>query len=188
MQDKTHTELYIGAKSIKEQLKWDGFCSMNIDVNETDTRILVFMCEFDAEHPSWPGAIVCGQKTLIGRFLAIGERNVRFGNRTARVQYSSPELTVGQLYRSLDVKWVGAKKSGRKRQEEMDASVAEAKESGKYDIVMVSSAEPKCASCGMTGPGAASLKACSVCMLVRYCSKECQKADWKKHKPQCNAP
>jgi hypothetical protein len=29
------------------------------------------------------------------------------------------------------------------------------------------------------------LMACSKCQQAFYCSKECQKADWKKHKPQC---
>lgn len=29
------------------------------------------------------------------------------------------------------------------------------------------------------------LQRCSVCMEVWYCSKECQKADWKSHKTQC---
>ena len=29
------------------------------------------------------------------------------------------------------------------------------------------------------------LKKCMRCEGVRYCSKECQKADWKRHKPEC---
>uniref|UniRef100_A0A7S2K7D0 MYND-type domain-containing protein n=1 Tax=Leptocylindrus danicus TaxID=163516 RepID=A0A7S2K7D0_9STRA len=29
------------------------------------------------------------------------------------------------------------------------------------------------------------MKYCSNCRVVKYCSKECQKADWKKHKMQC---
>ena len=30
-------------------------------------------------------------------------------------------------------------------------------------------------------------KRCVRCYLVHYCSRECQKADWKVHKPKCNA-
>ncbi|CAH0393731.1 unnamed protein product [Bemisia tabaci] len=31
------------------------------------------------------------------------------------------------------------------------------------------------------------LKNCSKCGLAKYCSRECQKADWKKHKPFCKS-
>jgi len=30
-----------------------------------------------------------------------------------------------------------------------------------------------------------SWKKCSICRLGRYCSEECQRADWKKHKKSC---
>jgi radical SAM protein with 4Fe4S-binding SPASM domain len=28
---------------------------------------------------------------------------------------------------------------------------------------------------------------CSRCQAVRYCSRECQRTDWKAHKPVCTA-
>ena len=31
------------------------------------------------------------------------------------------------------------------------------------------------------------LSACSRCKLIKYCSKECQTQDWKKHKSICNS-
>ncbi len=40
----------------------------------------------------------------------------------------------------------------------------------------------KCAWCNMYKP---KLLACSVCRRVKYCSKKCQVADWKNHKPSC---
>ena len=43
-----------------------------------------------------------------------------------------------------------------------------------------SSNSPKCARCG--GPGKPTLQACSVCKNAKYCSKDCQKNDWKSHK------
>ncbi|CAN0478200.1 unnamed protein product, partial [Ectocarpus sp. 8 AP-2014] len=30
-------------------------------------------------------------------------------------------------------------------------------------------------------------KRCSQCHAVGYCSRECQKADWKKHRKACSA-
>ncbi|CAN0472242.1 unnamed protein product, partial [Ectocarpus sp. 8 AP-2014] len=39
----------------------------------------------------------------------------------------------------------------------------------------------KCAKCGKGGN---SLQ-CSRCRKVAYCSKECQRRDWKSHKPSC---
>lgn len=38
-----------------------------------------------------------------------------------------------------------------------------------------------CANCGKTD----SLKSCSSCKKTYYCSKECQKKDWKAHKSSC---
>jgi hypothetical protein len=39
-----------------------------------------------------------------------------------------------------------------------------------------------CRSCGVAPE---KLMACSSCKKVRYCSRECQKADWKRHKEEC---
>eukprot|EP00033_Pygsuia_biforma_P002520 GCRY01002791.1.p1 GENE.GCRY01002791.1~~GCRY01002791.1.p1 ORF type:complete len:120 (-),score=11.00 GCRY01002791.1:69-392(-) len=40
-----------------------------------------------------------------------------------------------------------------------------------------------CEVCGKTED----LLSCARCRLVQYCSRECQKKDWKQHKPQCMA-
>jgi tetratricopeptide (TPR) repeat protein len=42
-----------------------------------------------------------------------------------------------------------------------------------------------CASVGCASEEASSV--CSRCQAVRYCSRECQRADWKAHKPMCTA-
>ncbi|KDQ58082.1 hypothetical protein JAAARDRAFT_129471 [Jaapia argillacea MUCL 33604] len=41
----------------------------------------------------------------------------------------------------------------------------------------------KCSVC--RGRGKPRLKTCTACKKVRYCSTECQKKDWKTHKPKC---
>ncbi|KAF8992050.1 hypothetical protein BDQ17DRAFT_1370030 [Cyathus striatus] len=42
-----------------------------------------------------------------------------------------------------------------------------------------------CAHC--TNKGNPTLKKCSGCRQIKYCSKECQKADWKRHKRECRS-
>ena len=43
--------------------------------------------------------------------------------------------------------------------------------------------EALCARCGK--PGATGMLRCSKCKSVRYCSRECQRSDWKQHKLRC---
>jgi hypothetical protein len=42
-----------------------------------------------------------------------------------------------------------------------------------------------CATAGCTAEEASSV--CARCQAVRYCSRECQRADWKAHKPACTS-
>lgn len=45
----------------------------------------------------------------------------------------------------------------------------------------------RCRSCGKPeGQTGVTLKKCSRCQKVKYCSGECQKKDWKKHRAECN--
>ncbi|KAK7924431.1 hypothetical protein PG985_006485 [Apiospora marii] len=47
-------------------------------------------------------------------------------------------------------------------------------------------ASEKCRSCGKAKTAAGGkLMQCARCKEVAYCSKECQKADWKKHRQEC---
>jgi hypothetical protein len=44
-------------------------------------------------------------------------------------------------------------------------------------------ARARCAAAGCASEEASSV--CSRCQVVRYCSRECQRTDWKAHKPVC---
>lgn len=47
----------------------------------------------------------------------------------------------------------------------------------------------RCRNCGQTeAKGGGALKKCMRCLKVRYCSAECQKKDWKKHRMECEEP
>uniref|UniRef100_A0A7S1UR03 MYND-type domain-containing protein n=1 Tax=Grammatophora oceanica TaxID=210454 RepID=A0A7S1UR03_9STRA len=39
-----------------------------------------------------------------------------------------------------------------------------------------------CAKCGARRTAGTKLSRCSACLRIRYCSRECQKSDWKRHK------
>ena len=42
-----------------------------------------------------------------------------------------------------------------------------------------------CANCGKAGSGGVKLRNCTACLLVKYCSVDCQRAHRKKHKKAC---
>jgi hypothetical protein len=42
-----------------------------------------------------------------------------------------------------------------------------------------------CENCGKSAQGVEPLNQCSRCMVVAYCSRECQVSHWKKHKYDC---
>lgn len=47
-------------------------------------------------------------------------------------------------------------------------------------------ATPTCDGCGSEeGKSGQQLKSCAKCKSASYCSRECQKSDWKKHKKYC---
>ncbi|KAF8658429.1 hypothetical protein AX16_001980 [Volvariella volvacea WC 439] len=73
---------------------------------------------------------------------------------------------------------------GNLRKEEIPMAFTERIEgSGKITVdYPMKSATDACAFCGKR---AARLPRCSSCKQVAYCSGDCQKADWKKHKVSC---
>jgi hypothetical protein len=51
------------------------------------------------------------------------------------------------------------------------------------DNIRSGESRDRCARCG--GPGKPKLLVCGACKSTNYCSAECQKGDWKKHKLAC---
>ena len=61
----------------------------------------------------------------------------------------------------------------------MDAYKAQTRKTSKYDAT-----KPSCAHCYKQGPGLTLLK-CSKCKKRVYCSRDCQRLDWKCGTPLC---
>ncbi|MCJ1288093.1 hypothetical protein MMC26_007447 [Xylographa opegraphella] len=59
---------------------------------------------------------------------------------------------------------------------------------GNNEAGRVASTKADCRSCGKSGSddGGKGLLKCSRCQAVRYCSVECQRTDWKRHKEECS--
>eukprot|EP01135_Chromosphaera_perkinsii_P000934 Nk52_evm32s153 gene=Nk52_evmTU32s153 len=53
------------------------------------------------------------------------------------------------------------------------------------DLAAVPSEEKVCHKCFKPSVECDTIKACSMCKHVQYCSRGCQRADWKLHKPIC---
>jgi len=50
----------------------------------------------------------------------------------------------------------------------------------------ITPARTSCFTCGAAAPPKTNLKGCGACHSAFYCSVECQKKDWKKHKQVCS--
>lgn len=51
---------------------------------------------------------------------------------------------------------------------------------------MAEAVSRNCANCKKTEAEVPNMKRCAKCHTTPYCSRECQKADWKNHKKQCS--
>ena len=119
--DKDNTCLFIKREDVLEQLNYRAYLTspLNIDGKQA---MQVYMCEFVGKHPTWPGTVICdGQRTLIGRLLVTGIKNVRFGNRSGEIVCGFKEEHLDLL----DIKWIGAEQAERKRRADYNARVKE---------------------------------------------------------------
>ncbi|CAN0558845.1 unnamed protein product, partial [Ectocarpus sp. 12 AP-2014] len=62
-----------------------------------------------------------------------------------------------------------------------NASTSSAPQTKKNARMTVASGSAGCSNCGKDG----SLRPCSRCHQVRYCSRDCQRQHWKDHKRDC---
>ena len=116
-----------------------------------------------------PGGLVlctCGRGGLPDDFVGVPgwEVAARYATRVA----VSPTFAVGFV------------------EELVDGALADAVRSQLSSGEGVTRAAEACRNCGKKqGKGGEALKKCAKCLGVRYCSAECQKKDWKKHRMEC---
>jgi hypothetical protein len=102
----------------------------------------------------------CGQGKLPENFVSLPEWDTaaRFATRIA----ISPTYAVPFVEEVVDKKLMGQLRSGIAKEE-------------------------TCRKCGRTeAMGSGPLRRCMRCLEVKYCSAECQKKDWKKHRMECS--
>lgn len=119
-----------------------------------------------------PGELVicsCGEGALPDGFISLPEWETaaRFATRVA----ISPTFAVPLVEEVVDL-------------EALKSAVAGAGAESRTDTL--GDETVRCRSCGAAeGKAGGALKKCMRCLRVRYCSPECQKKDWKKHRMEC---
>lgn len=74
-------------------------------------------------------------------------------------------------------------------EEVIDPDMAKALSGSTRNMTVLGDQTPSCRSCGsLEAKGGGLLKKCMRCLKARYCSAECQKKDWKKHRMECEDP
>lgn len=71
-------------------------------------------------------------------------------------------------------------------EEIIDADMAKTLSGSSRNMTMLGTPPASCRSCGsLEAKGGGLLKKCMRCLKARYCSAECQKKDWRKHRMEC---
>ncbi|ROW03721.1 hypothetical protein VMCG_05334 [Cytospora schulzeri] len=71
-------------------------------------------------------------------------------------------------------------------EEVIDPDMAKALSGSSRNMTVLGDQTPSCRNCGsLEAKGGGLLKKCMRCLKARYCSTECQKKDWKKHRMEC---
>ncbi|TPX18253.1 uncharacterized protein E0L32_002762 [Thyridium curvatum] len=153
-------------------------------------------CEYGEEGASIPlglepgGAVLCscGRGVFPDEFLAVPEWSSasRFATRVA----ISPVFAVEDLEEVMDKKSAAAAIMGRAGGSGSGASRTPQQGSGAGAGASGSAELPyspdTCWTCrAKEAKGGGSLKKCMRCLKARYCSAECQKKDWRKHRMEC---
>ena len=103
----------------------------------------------------------------------------------AAVRLRSPNLTARQVHEELvaEARWEHIQLNAVKK---MCGKMTKAAQGAASDIsdAAAPAHEHPCENCGCTNAGRSQ---CSACGLAWYCSKECQKAHYKEHRPACKA-
>jgi hypothetical protein len=115
----------------------------------------------------------CGRGKNLGSFGNVPDWKLLRGEAT--------RIAIGPLFSFSSME--GEISRMREAMDEMDSQTRGAQLQAGGSSSSSSSNVPRCARCG--GPGKPTLHTCSACKVTKYCSRDCQKSDWKTHKLQC---
>lgn len=97
--------------------------------------------------------------------------------------FVTPNVQFGVILDKRLCTFCDGQSSGRRMS---GATVSRHSFDGGYGISFVSDNE-SCKCCGVLSGALTRLSSCAGCERVKYCSKDCQTKDWRRHKPECRS-
>ena len=150
---------------------------------------LAHYCSGEHQAEDWPAhRDLCNAERARAEAAAqAGGLVVREASAAERERARVAALSVRELKAELERR--GVRVQGMNREQLVDALLRtpEPTEVQRAEAAAVSEAAAAARRCRSCGEQPAKIAACSVCFSAGYCGKDCQRADWPRHKSECKS-